>query len=152
MSNHVLIWIECNLESQMHRLNVPNRNEGEFLGGRVSLQMNVRIETCYHTWWCGYNVWLKNRKQVKRSSTLGIYPDQDFSVRYETQTWTIGGVSMRLLTFSLSHPLSDLGYGLWVGGLSPFTTAAHPLENIGLVCTFIRRMFVVGDPLLKCMN
>lgn len=36
-----------------------------------------------------------------------------------------------------------------MGGLSPSLAAAHPLENIGPVCIFIRRMFVVRDPLFK---
>lgn len=76
----------CNLDSHLHRLNVPILKEGKLLWGRVSLQRNVRIETCDHTWWCGYNVWLENRKQVKRSSTPWICSDQDFSLRYETQT------------------------------------------------------------------
>lgn len=32
-----------------------------------------------------------------------------------------------------------------MGGLSPSIPAAHPLENIGLVCIFRERMFVVDD-------
>lgn len=41
---------------------------------------------------------------------------------------------------------------LLVGGLSPSFATARPLENIGLVCIFIDRMFVAEDLLFECRN
>lgn len=41
----------------------------------------------------------------------------------------------------------------FIGGWSVnHPSAAHPLENIGLVCIFMGRMFIVRDPLFECMN
>lgn len=84
-------------------------------GWRVPLQLNVRIETCDHTWWCGYNVWLKNRKQVKRSSTPGICPDQDFrwDMKLRPKPWAGSQLGCFYFLKVIHYQTWDMGYR-WV--------------------------------------
>lgn len=71
------------------------------------------------------------------------YPGKDSDI-----TPTSGAVKYLLYQYTTVSRESRL----LVGGLSPSFTTAHPLENIGLVCIFIDRMFVVEDLLFECRN